>query len=56
MYKSSEDISHYHFKSLSGMDRGCLNDVEWEKPKEANSGIVFIILLGVIAWHLLSIL
>lgn len=33
-FKQSNDISHYKFISLHGMDRNCLNDVDWNYKRE----------------------
>jgi hypothetical protein len=33
-YKDALDISHYKYISLHGMDRNCLNDVDWYYKRE----------------------
>lgn len=33
-YKDAWDISHYKYISLHGMDRNCLNDVDWDYKRE----------------------
>jgi uncharacterized protein (DUF427 family) len=35
-YKHASDVSHYKFISLHGMDRNCLNDVDWDYKRERN--------------------
>ena len=35
-FKPSGDVSHYKFISLHGMDRNCLNDVDWDYKRERN--------------------